>query len=248
MPSTISSSSAVVIPFEANRPEERRGFEQAREAWLTWRADNRISHADRGLIQQVYLGFNRQHYERTGELISWPGWDKIAAEAHLSKASIFRGFRRFERFGLLKIHRGGRDPKTGWKLPNSYTAIMPAPGFTAKPGQVSRRDKTRFHGETRLSEDRLTEKESKNKNGNPRRASPSVANLKTFSAEPCDVPRGDGGGGGGRRRYVAFDDPGWELVERWERGLSLTKRPMRAKGGGYWLTDDEWRQVQEVGS
>ena len=49
-------------------------------------------------------------------------------------------------------------------------------------------------------------------------------------------------------RYVAFDDPGWELVERWERGLSLTKRPMRAKGGGYWLTDDEWRQVQEVGS
>lgn len=197
----------VVPRAPTNRAEAaRKGFEQAREAWLTWRADSRISHADRVLMQQVYLGFNRQHYERTGKLVAWPGWEKIAAEAHLSKTSIFRGFRRFELFGILEIRRGGRDPKTGRKLPNSYRAIMP-PGFAAKPDQVSPCSKTRFRRETRLTEERLTEEEEEKnfKNGNSRGpTAPEKESKPSSTASPgpsprsaaaCDVPRAPSNGG-----------------------------------------------------
>lgn|SRR5262249_2672352 len=231
MLSTSSSSSNNVIPFGHDRREpEPKGFEQAREAWLTWRADTRISHADRALIQEVYLGFNRQHYERTGELIAWPGWKRIAARSKLSKMSIFRGFRRFERFGILEIRRGGRDPQTGWKIPNSYLAIMP-PGNTAIPGhQVSGRYKSRYQGDTRLSEDDSLKikKEENSKFGNPRgpkapekESKPSSTDFSKPSprSAACDVP-------GGGRETEAERRARWRAEGKSEfTGCPLWKRP-----------------------
>jgi hypothetical protein len=150
--------SASVIPFE-----------QAREAWFAWRKDSRLSHADQAILLVIYRYFNRQHYDRTRELVAWPGWDLIGREARVSKTSLFRGFRRFEKLGVLEITRG-RDPKTGRKLPNSYRALMPPPGFAVIPGvQVPPCTKSRFRRESRLSEvDSLKIKNGKFENGNPR--------------------------------------------------------------------------------
>src|SRR5262249_62012874 len=71
------------------------------------------------------MGFNQKHFEKTGELLSWPKWETIAAQANLSENRILRGFRKFERLGALKIIHGGRDRQTGWRLPNEYVAINP---------------------------------------------------------------------------------------------------------------------------
>src|SRR5262249_28397096 len=90
------------------------------------------------------------------------GWETIT-QAGLSRASVFRGFRKLERLGALEILRG-RDPKTGWKLPNKYLTT-PSPGFTMRPGQVSQCDQARFHGETRL----LDGTDSLNKNDSLKR-------------------------------------------------------------------------------
>jgi hypothetical protein len=138
-------------------PKKSSGFEQARDAWRDhWqRKDSGLTPAQRVLIGRIHADFNRKHFEETGELLAWRGWESITSTTGLSKATIFRGFRKFKLRGALEISHGGRNPKTGWKLGNTYKAIMP-PGFILKPGQVSNRDQARFQNETRLS-DRLSE-------------------------------------------------------------------------------------------
>jgi hypothetical protein len=181
-------------------PKKSSGFEQARDAWRDhWqRRGSGLTPAQRVLIGRIHADFNRKHFDETGELMAWRGWEAITAIAGLSKTSIFRGFRKFERCGALEINHGGRNPKTGWKLGNNYKAIMP-PGFNLKPGQVSNRDQSRFQGETRLS-DRLSElKDSKEEIiifGNSRgpTAPEKETNPSTDSPEPssplaCEVPR-----------------------------------------------------------
>jgi hypothetical protein len=126
---TTHNSSADVIPFQpVNRPEHKSRFAQAREAWLRqWQADDRLTHADRALVTQIFAHFNQRHFQETGELLAWPSWETITTQARLSEPSIRRGLKKLEHVGALKIIRGGRDPKTGWKLKNEYYAVCSPP-------------------------------------------------------------------------------------------------------------------------
>jgi len=152
-----------VVGFETNPPAKSGlTFAQAREAWLRrWQAERRLTHADRALVTQVYLHFNRLHFESTGELLAWQGWKTIATRAGLSEASIFRGLRKLERLSALEIIHRGRDPKTGWRLPNEYLAIN-SPPFAMKGGHLSNGKEATLQDESRLAEaiDSLSQEDS----------------------------------------------------------------------------------------
>lgn len=161
---TTAPSSAIIISFNNSQPADppkAESFVQATEAWLDrWHEDPRLSQSNKNLCTRVYRHFNRARFERTGELLAWPGWATLMSQAGLSKMSIFRGLRKLEKLGGLKILHGGRDAKTGWKLPNQYLAIIPlSPGNRVIPGQVTFDTKTRYQDVTRLVEERLVEKE-----------------------------------------------------------------------------------------
>jgi hypothetical protein len=161
---TTLASSATIIQFEApppaNQPMARPTFVQASEAWLDrWHEDCRLTQSDKNLCTRVCRYFNRAHFERTGELLAWPGWATLMAKTGLCKSSVFRGLRKLEQLGALKILHGGHDAKTGWKLPNQYRATPLSPGVILQPGQVANCDQTRLQDETRLAEVGLVEKE-----------------------------------------------------------------------------------------
>jgi hypothetical protein len=157
-PSTVISSSAVIIPFEPQPTAE--SFVQATEAWLDrWHEDRRLTQSNKNLCTRVCRYFNRARFERTGELLAWPSWVTLMTKTGLSRSSVARGLKKLEKLGALKIQHGGRDAKTGWKLGNQYLATPQKPGVILQPGQVSFSTKTRCQDETRLSEDRLVEKE-----------------------------------------------------------------------------------------
>jgi hypothetical protein len=135
-------------------------FAQAREAWLRrWHEDARLTHADRAVVTQVFLHFNTRHFERTGELLAWPGWETVATEGRLSKASVFRGFRRLEQLGALAIEHGRYNHGTKKRAGNIYRGF-PDQGFRVRPSKVSNRDKARFQGETRLVDRDSTNRDS----------------------------------------------------------------------------------------
>jgi hypothetical protein len=171
---TTLPSSATVIPFNNPQPADtpkaaKLSFVQASEAWLDrWHEDCRLTQSDKNLCTRVCRYFNRVHFERTGELLAWPGWVTLMAKTGLCKSSVFRGLRKLEKLGALKILHGGRDAKTGWKLPNQYRATPLSPGFILQPGQVANCDQTRLQDETRLAEERLVEKERIKSFGNSR--------------------------------------------------------------------------------
>jgi len=155
-------------------------FAQAREAWLQrWQGESQLTHADQALVTQVFLHFNTSHFERTGQLLAWPTWETVGIRARLSEASVFRAFRKLKRLGALEIIHGGRDPRTGWKLPNKYLAIL-SPPFTVKGGHLSGRQQATFQDESRLFESvdssnqgthRRRKKERKNQIGLSRKES-----------------------------------------------------------------------------
>jgi hypothetical protein len=153
---TTAPSSANAIPLSHQppgkppaKPEDKLTFAQARDAWLArWQEHDQLTHADRALVTQVYRHFNRVHFEKTGELLAWPAWKTIAARARLSKASVFRGFRKLERLGALEIKHGRYNHQTKRRAGNIYRAIDQ--GFILRPTKVSNRDRPRFQDETRL--------------------------------------------------------------------------------------------------
>jgi hypothetical protein len=50
-----------------------------------------------------------------------------------------------------------------------------------------------------------------------------------------------------KTRYIPFDSPHWETIDRWERNLPPTRRPLRDRRGGCWLTADQWRATMNGG-
>jgi len=72
-----------------------------------------MTHADRTLVARFYIDFSQTHFERTGELIAWPGWARMEAGGGLSEASVDPGLKKLERLGAIKIIRRGHNPKTG---------------------------------------------------------------------------------------------------------------------------------------
>jgi hypothetical protein len=180
-------------------------FEQARDAWRDhWqRKDSGLTATQRVLIGRLHADFNRKHFEKTGDLLAWRGWESITTKAGPSESSILRGFRKLDRRGALEINHGGRNPKTGWKLGNSYKAIMPPPvkltgGHPSNCPQSTRQD------DGRLS-DRLSELKDSAESaageiiilGNPRgptapeeESKPSTDSSKPpFPRSACEVPR-----------------------------------------------------------
>jgi len=213
-------SSAVILTFEAG-PPKAGSFAQAREAWLQrWQEHDQLSHADRVLVTQIFRHFNQRHYQETTELLAWPSWETIAARARLSRSSIFRGLQKLERLGALKIIHGGHNPKTGWKLPNAYHAIVlnTRPGVTVKPGQVSNGHKTRCQGETRLSD------------------------IDSSILKKEGLPRKQEGSKQGRHPeiYIAVDDPRRAVAERYVHVLGF----MPPKGRGWSFSPDQWHLIE----
>ena len=85
---TTAPSSAEILQFEpnqsANRPEHNaRALKSPRPArhGCCNGADDRLTHADQALVTQIYAHFNWTHFEKSGELLAWPSWETIAAEA-----------------------------------------------------------------------------------------------------------------------------------------------------------------------
>jgi AraC-like DNA-binding protein len=143
---------AALSDEDAPKANGQPRFARTRDAWLKMvLAERRLTASDIRLCVALFLHFNFKRYAKTDKLLAWPSWETIAAEAHLSKASIARGFQKLEQLGALKITHGGRDPVTRWKLQNRYEALLP-PGLKLRPGQVSKRDKSRSQEGTRLDE------------------------------------------------------------------------------------------------
>lgn len=107
-----SSSSGQVIPFEPASQPNRPTFAQAREAWLrTALADRELTSGEARLCAAVFLHFNREHYEKIGELIAWPTWTTLMAGTTLAKRTIADGFEKLERLRLLEVEHGRHATK-----------------------------------------------------------------------------------------------------------------------------------------
>jgi hypothetical protein len=123
---TTTPSSATVIEFNpppAAKPKAGPTFAQAREAWLRpLLADSRLADGEVRVCSAIYFGFNQKHYEKTGHLLSWPGWLKLGGETTKCERTIARTFNKLERLGVLQILRGGFDPKTRQRRANKYVA------------------------------------------------------------------------------------------------------------------------------
>jgi hypothetical protein len=105
------SSSAEVVPFPASDKRDKRTFAKISKDWLRGAlAEPSIKgHAPRTFFTAIYLHFNYEHYERTGELIAWPSWETLMAKFGLSDGSIREGIAEGERCGFLEVQRGRRN-------------------------------------------------------------------------------------------------------------------------------------------
>jgi hypothetical protein len=278
---TTAPSSADILQFDPNQPANRpehnaRGlkFAQVSKAWLLqWQADDRLTHADQALVTQIYAHFNWTHFEKSGELLAWPSWETIAAEARLSEPSIRRGCQKLERLHALTIIHGGRDPKTGWRLHNKYRAIAAAPPVTVTGGHRSGFSKSTGQGDGRLSDREVVNLSKKDQGFSqgtlegrslprgpsaPKQArnqeGPRAPPDNPLPASPTteDVPRGKvspvttgGGCSAGDGRYVAYTSPEMAVVERYERRTG--KKFPRDRRGGWLLTPAEWAHVAADG-
>ena len=144
---TVTASSSAVIPF----PEpKRQGFAAVSKAWLSpLLADKRLTHGETRLASKLYLYIDQKRREATGQLESRPGWERLIQETTLSKSSIDRGLKKFERINALKILHGEFDPNTGRRLPNKYVHVSPV---TPGPGVKSRCQNPGVTGDTRLGD------------------------------------------------------------------------------------------------
>src|SRR5262245_59435193 len=82
--------------------------------------------ANKTFCTALYLNFNFKHYDKTGELIAWPGWSRLTAEFGLSKETISESIGQVERFRLLKVERGRYDRATHRRAGNLYRALSEA--------------------------------------------------------------------------------------------------------------------------
>jgi hypothetical protein len=134
------SSSGTVVPLMPRS----QGFAAASKAWLSpLLADRRLTHGEKTLASRLFLYIDKNHFETTGQLLAYPGWERLGEETTLSKSSIDRSLKKFESVGAVKINRGGFDPKTGRRRPNQYLLTIPVQVPPMTPGQSTPNPDTR---------------------------------------------------------------------------------------------------------
>src|SRR5262249_30994759 len=107
-------------------PSSAESFIAAGKAWLkTTLTHPLLTDANKKFGTAIYLHFNFNHYERTGELKAWPGWDTLTTFG-LSRTTINESAGRLEHFQLLDVRRGRYDRAARRREGNEYFARLPS--------------------------------------------------------------------------------------------------------------------------
>lgn len=117
-------SSAAVVLFPAVKPTFA-------EAWKTYREgllDLPLTNAEFRFAVEFVKYFNREYFEKTGQLIAWPMWTTLMAKTGLGKMTVHRTIKKFKRFGALEVERHRYNHMTKKRAHNIYQ--VPA-GFLA---------------------------------------------------------------------------------------------------------------------
>ena len=156
----------------------------------------------------IFLHFNYEHFDKTGELIAWPSWQTLMTETALGKTAIHESIAQLEQFRLLEVERGRYDHtaqrRAGniYHVPPRFAVTKLAPRFATKvrdQGSQCEQDSTNRLGESRLGERKKDIARKRKKVGLPRKEGqeeeskqepredlPSPSNSKSF--EPVKTP------------------------------------------------------------
>lgn len=107
----MSPSTDNVVPFNRPEPEpEPVGFAQTSKAYLSrWQSDPRLSLSDRALITQIFLNFNFEYFDQTGELKAWPSWQSLMDATGLKRRCVAKSIRRLKDLGAFETAPGPYD-------------------------------------------------------------------------------------------------------------------------------------------
>ena len=255
-------------------PEPKRGFAAASKAWLDMWTDSRVTHGEARLAMRLYLYIDGKHFQETGQLLSYPGWDLLQEKTTLHRSNVARGLAKLEHFGAIKIIHGGFDPKTGRRRPNQYLLIppdqnknkthqvsptIPGPGrahATWKPGTRSQnqvaqpgRARSTINGEVVNGESINIEDPNLTLKGSEERSLAREEGTQVYpSTNPFTSASPDGGrqpgNGGPRGGYVGFASPLMARLEAYEARTG--KSFPRDRRGGWLLTPDQLAVVEGV--
>src|SRR5262249_19763390 len=93
-------------------------------AWKAYRLallDNEpLTNAEFRFAVEFVKYFNREHFEKTGQLIAWPMWTTLMARTGLCKKTIWNTIKKFERFGAVEVERHRYNHTTKRRAHNIY--------------------------------------------------------------------------------------------------------------------------------
>jgi hypothetical protein len=71
--------------------QERNAFEKAKDTWLRGiKRDRRLPRNAFSLADEIARGFNRNHFDETGELVAWPSIPRLVDGTGLSRRTVLR--------------------------------------------------------------------------------------------------------------------------------------------------------------
>jgi hypothetical protein len=157
-------------------------------------------------------------------------------ESDSAKRAARRAVKEGEKFGWIKRHERHGGNAALYSQSNQYVFTIPKefpkasghPSPLATPLASGQIGLTRGHPSPPRTEKNLEHKKERGED---------KVGLPRGPAAPKEV-----------KKYISFDSPHWETLERWERGVPPTQRPARDKRGGCWLTDNQWRLATMNGS
>jgi len=179
----MSPSTDNVIAFNRPEPEPEPGFAHTGKAWLSrFQSDPRLSLSDKAIATQIFLHFNFEHFDKTGDLLAWPSWQSLMDATGLKRSCVHKSLRRLAELGAFEIGRGPYDRENKKRSNNRYivrTSKVHADG--PSEGELGprtselgpRKPPSKVHaGSTRRGDNRrgesISKKEEDSKNGLPR--------------------------------------------------------------------------------